>query len=52
MFHQIKTVHLTETGDEVAEFWGTKEDPADFADIALQMISRHPHGLIEIRYVR
>jgi hypothetical protein len=52
MFHRVKTIRLSETGTHIEEFWGTKEEPADLREIALRMLNEHPHGVIEMRYVR
>jgi hypothetical protein len=52
VFDRVKTVVLDDMGREIVSWHGSKDDPANLRNVALKLLEDHPHGVIEIRYVR
>lgn len=50
MFTRVKTVRLNDYGQEVAEWH--EADGISLADVVAALDAKHPHSLVEARYVR
>lgn len=53
MFDKVKTVRLDELGNHIAEWWPAegRDDNVSLAEIVAAIDAKHPHSLIEARYV-